>query len=139
MVLKINHCSVYTTDIDWDHNHVRDHLEASNFKELSADCFQKSHSMLEAGSSTLCVKMKWPTSCHCKRSVVTTFLQTLCEQDGIDRYGWQQSYASMVSTHNPMRAGWHRPLWMATTVYETANCSGDGHEPVLNFKYCFMF
>ena len=92
MVLKINHCSVYTTDIDWDHNHVRDHLEASNFKELSADCFQKSHSMLEAGSSNLCVKMKWPTSCHCKRSVVTTFLQTLCEQDGIDRYGWQRPF-----------------------------------------------
>ena len=28
----------------------------------------------------------------------------------------------MVSTHKPMRAGWHRPLWVATTVYETANC-----------------
>ena len=26
---------------------------------------------------------------------------------------------------NPMRAGWHRPLWMATTVYETANCADD--------------
>ena len=33
-------------------------------------------------------------------------------------------YASMVSTHKPMRAGWHRPLWVATTVYETANCFG---------------
>ena len=58
MVLKINHCSVYTTDIDWDHNHLRDHLEASNFKKLSADCFQKSHSMLKAGSSNLYLKMK---------------------------------------------------------------------------------
>ena len=36
-------------------------------------------------------------------------------------------YASMVSTHKPMRAGWHRPLWVATTVYETANCSGERH------------
>ena len=32
--------------------------------------------MLEAGSSNLRVKMKWPTSRHCKRSVVTTFPQT---------------------------------------------------------------
>ena len=48
--------------------------------------------MLEAGSSNLRVKMKWPTSRHCKRSVVTTFPQTLCEQDGIDRYGWQRPF-----------------------------------------------
>ena len=65
----------------------RDNLEASKFKELSTDCFQKIHSMLEAGSLNLRVKMKWPTSRQCKRSVVTTFPQTLCEQDGIDRYG----------------------------------------------------
>ena len=31
----------------------------------------------------------------------------------------------MVSIHKPMRAGWHRPLWVATTVYETANCGCD--------------
>ena len=43
---------------------------------------------------------------------------TLCKQDGIDRYGWQQPYVSMVSTHNPMQVGWHRPLWVATTIYE---------------------
>ena len=78
--------------MDWDHNHARDNLEASKFKELSTDCFQKIHSMLEAGSSNLRVKMKWPTSRHCKRSVVTTIPQTLCEQDGIDRYGWQRPF-----------------------------------------------
>ena len=73
MVVKINNYSVCTTDIEWGHYHVRDNLEASNFKELSADCFQKIDSMLEAGSSNQRVKMKWPTSRHCKRSVVATF------------------------------------------------------------------
>ena len=43
---------------------------------------------------------------------------TLCTQDGIDHYGWQRLYTSMVSTHNPMQAGWQRPLSVATTVYE---------------------
>ena len=102
MVVKINHCSVCTTDVDWDHNHVRDNLKASNLKELSADCFQKIHSMLEAGSSNLRVKMKWPTSCHCKRSVVTTFPQTLCEQDGIDRYGWQRPFTKRQIAPAPL-------------------------------------
>ena len=43
---------------------------------------------------------------------------TLCRQGGIDCYGWQQPYKSMVSTHNPLQAGCHRLLWVATTVYE---------------------
>ena len=43
---------------------------------------------------------------------------TLCKQDGNDRYQWQQPYKSMVSTHNPLQAGCHRLLWVATTVYE---------------------
>ena len=49
------------------------------------------------------------------------FVRSLSE----DHTLYPQPYASMVSTHKPMRAGWHRPLWVATTVYETANCFGD--------------
>ena len=35
---------------------------------------------------------------------------------------YPQPYVSMLSTHNPMQAGCHRLLWVATTVYKTANC-----------------
>ena len=35
MIVKVNHCNVCTIDVNWEHNHATDDLEASNFIYLS--------------------------------------------------------------------------------------------------------
>ncbi len=51
MIVKINNCNGCTVDVDWDHNHATDNLEASNFKELSANSVKKINCMFEQGET----------------------------------------------------------------------------------------
>ena len=59
LIVKVTHCDVCTIDIDWDHNHATDNLEASNFKELSSDCVHKVHSLFEAGETPSTARQKF--------------------------------------------------------------------------------
>ena len=51
MIVKITHGNVCTIDVDWDHDHATDNLEASNFKELSANGVEKINCMFEQGET----------------------------------------------------------------------------------------
>ena len=79
-------------------------LEASNFTELSADCVQKIHSMLEAGESPSTARQRFLRELKCPYKGEVAYFPpwqticcnniptTLCEQDSIDRYGWQRPF-----------------------------------------------